>query len=80
MLSQVLGEETKGREGLSKGHTERMMVYETRGPLEAGPHRKLGCSVLNTLLCGGWGKPQFTIFTCRTPTFCKWKELKPKGD
>lgn len=53
-LGQVSGEETEGREGLSKAHTEKMMVCETRGPLEARPHRKLGCSVLNTLLCV-WG-------------------------
>lgn len=30
MLSQVLGEEMEGREGLGNGHIARTMVYKTR--------------------------------------------------
>lgn len=30
VLSQVLVEQTEGKEGLGNGHTARMMVYKTR--------------------------------------------------
>lgn len=29
---------------------------------------------------GGGGTEQSTIYTCRRPTFCEWKELELKGD